>query len=100
MRPSQATPAAAGTPARWRRPATALAALTLATLTAGCHLPGTSSGSGSTPNSLTVAVVPGIDNAPLYLAKQEGLFARAGLRLTIMHVRSDSQAIADLSSGK
>jgi NitT/TauT family transport system substrate-binding protein len=44
---------------------------------AGC---GNSSGAGSTVSStITIAAVPGVDDAALYLAQKEGLFAAEGL---------------------
>ena len=44
---------------------------------AGCGSPG---GAGSTVSTtITIAAVPGVDDAPLYLAQKDGLFAAEGL---------------------
>jgi NitT/TauT family transport system substrate-binding protein len=68
--------------------ATAAAALLLA----GCHA-GTSSASGG--GSVTVASVPSIGNASLFVAVQDGLFRQAGLTV---HVRSYPTVAAELSA--
>ncbi len=49
---------------------------------AGCA--GTASAGGSVSSTITIAAVPGVDNAPLYLAKKEGLFAAAGLKNVVI----------------
>jgi NitT/TauT family transport system substrate-binding protein len=72
-----------------RRSAPALA-LGLALVAAGCHVPGTSNqpaGGGQ----LTVAVVPGIDTAPLMVAVDDGLFRQQGLTVTVKQYSSVSQ---------
>ncbi len=47
-------------------------------VSAGCA--GTASAGGTVSDTITIAAVPGVDNAPLYLAQKEGLFAAAGLK--------------------
>jgi NitT/TauT family transport system substrate-binding protein len=57
-------------------------ALSVAVLVAGC----TSSGSGNASGGgaqITVAVVPGIDNAPMLVAIKDGLFQQHGLDVTV-----------------
>ena len=70
-----------------------------AVLLAGCQLPGSSS-SGALEqapagSSITVASVPGVGDAPLYVAQQEGLFQQAGLTV---HIRSYPTAAAELAA--
>src|SRR5215468_213576 len=78
----------------------ALVSVSAAVLAAGCHVPGTGgSGSATTGSgSITVAAVPGIDNAPLQLAVQEGLFRQHGLSVTIRPYSSVGQELAALDS--
>jgi NitT/TauT family transport system substrate-binding protein len=90
--------------ARCKKPArpsrtvsTAMAALVSATLAVGCQ------GSGSSPAgtvAITVAAIPGIDDAPLYVAAQNGLFSSAGLNVNIKRYQSVSQELQALKSGK
>jgi NitT/TauT family transport system substrate-binding protein len=80
-----------------RRSAPALA-LALALVAAGCHVPGTSNqlaGGGQ----LTVAVVPGIDTAPLMVAVDDGLFRQQGLTVTVKQYSSVSQVYSALHKG-
>ena len=63
----------------------------VALLLAGCHA-GTSSASGG---SVTVASVPSIGNASLFVAVQDGLFRQAGLTV---HVRSYPTVASELSA--
>src|SRR5215469_6866887 len=79
----------------------ALVSVSAAVLAAGCHVPGTGgSGSATTGSgSITVAAVRGIDNAPLQLAVQQGLFRQHGLSVTIQPYTSVGQEIAALNSG-
>jgi NitT/TauT family transport system substrate-binding protein len=46
-------------------------------LAAGCA--GSSTAGGPDSATITIAVVPGVDNAPVFLAQKDGLFAAAGL---------------------
>ncbi len=92
--------------ARCKKPArpsrtvsTAMAALVLATLAVGCQAAGT--GAGSSPaGTIIVAAIPGIDDAPLYVAAKNGLFRSAGLDVTIRSFQSVSQELQALNSGK
>jgi NitT/TauT family transport system substrate-binding protein len=79
----------------------ALVSVSAAVLAVGCHVPGTGgSGSATTGSgSITVAAIPGIDNAPLQVAVQDGLFRQHGLSVTIQPYSSVGQEIAALSSG-
>jgi len=61
---------------------------------AGCG--GTAGGGGSVGNTITIAAIPGVDNAPIYLAKKEGLFAAAGLKNVI--IKSYSSQAAELGA--
>jgi NitT/TauT family transport system substrate-binding protein len=70
-----------------------------AALLAGCQLPGSGS-SGALEqapagSSITVASVPGVGDAPLYVAQQEGLFRQAGLTV---HIRSYPTAAAEVAA--
>jgi NitT/TauT family transport system substrate-binding protein len=72
--------------------------LGLALVAAGCHVPGTSNqpaGGGQ----LTVAVVPGIDTAPLMVAVDDGLFRQQGLTVTVKQYSSVAQTYAALQNG-
>lgn len=84
-------------PKRSRRATQALvaAASGLAVLgAAGCG--GAAGGGGSDANTITIAAVPGVDNAPIYLAKKEGLFAAAGLKNVV--IKTYSNQAAELSA--
>lgn len=66
---------------------------------AGCA--GTASAGGSVSSTITIAAVPGVDNAPLYLAKKEGLFAGAGLKNVVIKTYSSQAAeLSALQSGQ
>jgi NitT/TauT family transport system substrate-binding protein len=71
----------------------AAAGLTLL-LAAGCG--GSGSPGGTVSSTITIAAVPGVDTAPLYLAQRDGLFAAAGLTHVVIH--SYSSEAADLSA--
>jgi NitT/TauT family transport system substrate-binding protein len=66
-------------------------------LAAGCSS-GPAPG-GSSAAAITVAAVPGIDNAPLYLAQHDHLFSDAGVRVTIRTYSSVAREVSALSSG-
>ncbi len=103
MRPG---PAGAKTVSR-RRPSrrsravsAGMAAMAVGALTAGCQASGNgSSSAGLTKSSITVAAQPGVDDAPLYMAVRNGLFAKAGLSVTIQTYGSADQEIRALSNG-
>jgi NitT/TauT family transport system substrate-binding protein len=82
---------------RLRRPAV-LAGLCLVIAVTGCNPLG-GSPSGASGQTVTVAVVPGMDNATLYLAKQQGLFTSAGITMQIKDYSSVSAELAALSNG-
>lgn len=66
-------------------------------LLAGCQALGSSSTTAQAPagSSITVASVPGVGDAPVYIARQEGLFQQAGLTV---HIRSYSSVAAELAA--
>ena len=82
-------------------PRIALASVSAAVLVAGCHVPGTggSGAAGSGSGSITVAVVPGIDNAPLTVAVQDGLFRQHGLSVTLKSYDNVTREIQALNGG-
>jgi NitT/TauT family transport system substrate-binding protein len=84
---------------RFRLP---VAVLSAGLMMAGCGvLGGGSSGLGSSGNqTITVAAVPGVDNAPLYIARQDGLFRQHGLNVRITRYRSLKDEIQALSHGQ
>lgn len=63
-------------------------------LIAGC------SASAHGLSTLTVAAVPGIDDAPLYIAAEDGQFAAEGLQVRIKDYGSASSEIAAVKTGK
>lgn len=80
----------------------ALASVVAALLVSGCHIPGTAAAgpTASGSGSITVAVVPGVDSAPLQVAVQDGLFRQHGLNVTIKSYSSVSAEISALNSGQ
>src|SRR5450755_1013197 len=76
----------------------AVAVLPVAVLASGCHVTGTGASGASGP--VTVAVVPGIDNAPLRVAVQDGLFRQRGLDVTIRDYPSLGAELHALTSGQ
>jgi NitT/TauT family transport system substrate-binding protein len=84
-----------------RRSTIPLAALSLALAAAGCHVPGTSSASVlPSGQTLTVAVVPGIETVPLQVAAQQGLFKQQGISVTVKDYQSVSDAYNALIAGR
>jgi NitT/TauT family transport system substrate-binding protein len=83
----------------------ALAALTLTAVVVAAAACGSSKASASGASSavekpdLTVAVVPAISAAGLYIAQQRGYFTAAGLRVKIVPVASGVDAIPNLVNG-
>ena len=75
-----------------------LAILPAAALVSACQASGPAISGAS--GALTVAVVPGIDNAPLRVAVQEGLFRQRGLDVTIKDYPSLSAELHALTSGQ
>jgi NitT/TauT family transport system substrate-binding protein len=84
-----------------RRPAIPLLMLSaLVLVAAGCHVPGTSSPSILPPGqTLTVAVVPGIDTVPLMVAVKDGLFSQQGIDVTVKDFPSVGTAYSALLHG-
>lgn len=74
----------------------------VALLLAGCSAFGGSSASDSTPqgSSITVAAVPGVGDAPLYVAWQHGLFQQYGLTVHVRSYQTMRQVMAALHSGQ
>lgn len=82
-----------------RRPgaaAGAFAVLCVAATITGCQATGTAaSGSGQ----ITVAASRGVADAPLYLAARDGLFSKAGLKVTIETSTSNATNLHALTKG-
>jgi NitT/TauT family transport system substrate-binding protein len=77
-------------------------AVSVAVLATGCHFLGTG-GSGTVSGNgaaITVAAIPGIDNAPLSVAVKEGLFKQYGLNVTVKDYQSLSAELKDLKGGQ
>ena len=86
-----------------RRPLAGLAAMVgLGLLAAGCSGGGGGSAApgGLEKTNLTVAAVPALDSAGLYIAKDRGLFAAEGLNVTILPTTSGGTAIGNQLAGK
>jgi NitT/TauT family transport system substrate-binding protein len=90
-----------------RRSGMTLVSASLVLLATGCQLPGTgtSSGQGASQaqgggQQITVAVVPGFENAPLQVGVKDGLFAQHGLNVTVQTYQSLQQAYGALTSGQ
>jgi NitT/TauT family transport system substrate-binding protein len=81
-------------PQRLLLAATAGAAVLLA---AGCS---TGNGMTQVSGTVTIAAVPGIDDAPLWLANDSGYFAADGLNVRIDTVSSQSQALSALENNR
>jgi NitT/TauT family transport system substrate-binding protein len=73
-----------------------------AMLLAGCSAFGGSSTSGAAPagSSITVAAVPGVGDAPLYVAWRQGLFRQHGLTVHLRSYQTMRQVIDALHSGQ
>jgi NitT/TauT family transport system substrate-binding protein len=80
---------------------TAPVVLMVGVLASGCHVPGTgASGPAQGSGTVTVAVVPGIDTAPLRVGLEDGLFQQHGLSVTIMDYQSLGAEFQALKSGQ
>ncbi len=67
-------------------------------LAAGCSNSG--SPGGAVSGTVVIAAVPGVSDAPLYLAQKDGLFAAEGLdNVSIRKYSSQSQVMSALKSG-
>jgi NitT/TauT family transport system substrate-binding protein len=71
-------------------------------LLAGCSALGGGSSGVSAPSgtTITVAAVPSIGDAPLYLAQRDGLFAQHGLTVTIKNYPSVQAEVEALGNGQ
>jgi NitT/TauT family transport system substrate-binding protein len=96
---------------KWGRAATALALTAVAALAAGCSSSG-ASGADSIANSLptnygpaeqttlNVGVVPAMDSAGFFVAQNEGLFAKEGLKINYSPATSSETAIQQQIKGQ
>jgi NitT/TauT family transport system substrate-binding protein len=75
-----------------------LAGLSVALLITACN-PFSSATASSSEPLVKVGVVPGIDNATLYLAKKDGVFARAGINVRIVFFPNVPKELQALTSG-
>jgi NitT/TauT family transport system substrate-binding protein len=87
----------------WHVRAAALAAAVITTL-AGCSSAPAGAGltalSGPSGQNVTVAAIPSADLAGLYVAQNDGLFARQGLHVTIKTIASTKAVIASQLNGQ
>ena len=89
-----------------RRSGITLVSVWLVLCAAGCHVPGTGTPSGQAAGQaqggeqITVAVVPGFENAPLQVGVRDGLFARHGLNVTVQTYQTLQQAYGALITGQ
>src|SRR6516225_7719662 len=90
-----------------RRSGMTLASAWLVLFATGCHVPMTGASSGQAGGQaqgggqqITVAVVPGFENAPLQVGVKDGLFAQHGLNVTMQTYQTLQQAYGALSSGQ
>jgi NitT/TauT family transport system substrate-binding protein len=75
-----------------------LTSLSVALTITACN-PFSSATAASSEPLVKVGVVPGIDNATLYLAKKDGFFARAGINVRIVDFPSVQKELQALTSG-
>jgi NitT/TauT family transport system substrate-binding protein len=77
-----------------------MAGLVAISLVSGCSAAGTAVGASANGlTSLTVAAVPDVNDAPLYIAAEDGQFAAEGLRVKVQDYGSASSEIAALRNG-
>ena len=82
------------------RAAAAIGCLSVIVIGAGCGSQGSpAAGAPAADGTVTVAVVPGVDNATLALADQGGVFRRNGLTVKIVHYGTVGQELSALRSG-
>src|ERR1700761_3702096 len=80
-----------------------LAGIMITILAAGCgSRNGTATAAATIPEEpdITVAAIPAVDLAGLYIAQDRGLFARQGLHVTIVPVPSSQSVITEQLAGK
>ena len=96
---------------KWRRAATAVALTAVAALAAGCSASGGSGAdsiAGSLPTNygpaeqttLNVGVVPAMDSAGFFVALNEGLFTKEGLKINYSPATSSETAIQQQIKGQ
>jgi NitT/TauT family transport system substrate-binding protein len=78
----------------------AIAALTIMPLAAGCRVGGAGSAHPVVNATITVAAIQGVDNAPLYIADNNGTFRKDGLDVKIRTYQSVADELQALSNGK
>ncbi len=84
----------------WARCSVALVSALGILAAAGCASSG-AAGGGTVSAPITIAAVPGIDNSPLYIAEQQGMFAAAGLKnVNFLRETTESAVIKALDSGQ
>lgn len=78
-----------------------LAATVPVAVLAGCSSGGGSAASGPPPEqpSITLATVPTADAAGIYIAQDDGFFAKQGLHIKIVPVNGGEYGLADLQDG-
>jgi NitT/TauT family transport system substrate-binding protein len=87
---------------RTLRTAPLIAAMTIALAAAGCGAEPAPVPAPSAPElpDITVAALPSVELAGLYIAQDEGLFAQQGLHVTIEKIPSSAAVVAEQLSGK
>jgi len=87
----------------WNFRVAPLVAATTILILAGCTAPGATlaaAPSGLEQPDVTVAAIPSVDLAGLYVAQDQGLFANAGLHVTIKKIASSKAVIAAQLNGQ
>lgn len=85
-------------PLRLGRGIAAIAGLGVVLLVAACSTGGGAGGQVS--NTVTVAAVPGVDNVPLFLAQQKGMFHANGVTVEIRKYATVNAEVQALASGR
>ena len=67
-------------------------------LAAGCG--SGSTGAGGSSSAIKIAALPGIADAPIYLAQHDGIFSAAGLNVQIVSYRNDAAELSALQQGQ
>jgi NitT/TauT family transport system substrate-binding protein len=79
----------------------AIAAVTVATgALAACGSSGSGGGGGDGTDKITVGVIPIVDVAPIYLAKQNGYFAAQHIQVTLQPESGGAAAVPGVVSGQ
>jgi NitT/TauT family transport system substrate-binding protein len=79
---------------------TAAVAVALTLALASCGDDGDSSSPGEGRKTVTVAALPLVDSAMLYLAQDRGLFEKEGLDVRVQQIQQSLQALPALSKGQ